>query len=118
MKKTTSLILLILMSFSIFCLTSCGDNSLKKAVDEFKTWETETDAEGASIRWEFTDKTVKYVNVFEGVDTFSQTFNWTVDGDKFTFTSDYATLTFDATVEGDTMTVKTETGTTLIFKKK
>lgn len=118
MKKITSLILLVLLSVSVFCLASCGDDSLKSVIDEFATWETEADAEGASIRWEFTSKTVKYVNVFEGEDTFSQTFELTVDGDKFIFTSDYATLTFEAKVEGDTMTVKTETGNTLTFKKK
>ncbi|MBE6648926.1 MAG: hypothetical protein E7614_05345 [Ruminococcaceae bacterium] len=118
MKKITSLILLALLCVSVFCITSCGDNSLKDTIDEFKTWETEADKNGASIRWEFSSKTVKYVNVFEGEDTFSQTFNLTVDGNKFIFQSDYATLTFDVAVEGDTMTVNTETGSTLVFKKK
>ncbi len=118
MKKITSLILSLLMVISAFGLTSCGNNSLKDTIDEFKTWETEADENGASIRWEFTSKTVKYVNVYEGEDTLSQTFNLTIDGNNLIFQSDYATLTFGVTVERDKMTVKTETGNTLIFKKK
>ena len=98
-------------------LSSCAGD-LESTFYDYPTWETKTDAEGSSIRWEFEGNKLNYFSVYEGEDTFTQSFTFSIEGDTLTATSDYSTLTFKIKVEGDTMTVKTESDQVLIFKRK
>ncbi len=107
----------ILVASLIFSLSACG-SSISDKIGKNSTWETDADSENSSIKWVFEGKAVKYVNVINGEDTFSQSFNYSFEGNKMTFESNYATLTFDVEIDGKIMTVKTESGETLIFKKR
>ena len=112
--KSFSIILILL--FSIVFTSCAGD--LESTFNDYPKWETEVDAEGSSIRWEFSGNTLKYFSVYDGEDTFTQSFNFSIEGDTLTATSDYSTLTFKIKIDGDTMTVKTEADKVLIFKRK
>ena len=108
---------LVLLIFFVFSFSSC-DTSLSGEIGKESTWQTETDENDSSIRWKFLGNTVEYVNIINGEDTFSQSFNYSIDGDKLIFESQYATLTFEAKIEEKVMTIKTESGETLIFQKQ
>jgi len=108
--------LFLVISF-IFAFSSCS-NSLSGEIGKDSTWQTEADENDSSIKWKFLGDTVEYVNVINGEDTFSQNFNYSIDGNKLTFKSQYATLTFEIEIEGNIMTIKTESGETLVFKKQ
>ncbi|MBO7254252.1 MAG: hypothetical protein J6V36_03010 [Clostridia bacterium] len=108
--------LFLVISF-VFSFASCS-NSISGEIGKESTWQTETNENNSSIRWKFLGDTVEYVNVINGEDTFSQNFNYSIDGNKLIFESQYATLTFETEIEGNIMTIKTESGETLIFKKQ
>ena len=114
LNRILSLVLII--SF-VFSFSSC-DTSLSGEIGKESTWQTETDENDSSIRWKFLGDTVEYVNIINGEDTFSQNFNYSIDGNKLIFESQYATLTFEIEIESNVMTIKTESGETLIFKKQ
>ena len=115
MKKKTILLFVLILILS--CLSSCG-KSLAQRLDQNRIWQTVLDEENSGIRWEFTTSTLTYVNIVQGEDVFSQTFNYETQENTLILQSEYETLKFEIILEDNTLTAKSENGEVIFFNKK